>query len=135
MDERDEIINALKELVADVLREYDARVTDSGHFADLRFKRQVYFGDPEVALPGLLELAVMNMDDQLNPDNKTMRFAAVRVKKSARGGTVSSTCFHGTKTEVKAALELERTAPSALLARVEELSSGLPEETNPSLWR
>lgn len=135
MDVNDEILTALRELVTDVLREYDDRVTEAGPFVDLRFKRQVYFGDPDTSMPGLLELAVMNMADHVNPDNKSLRFAAVRVKKSARGGTVSSTCFHGDKAEVKKALENELKQPVVLLEKVVELSSGLPEETNPSLWR
>lgn len=122
-------------MVADLLEVYDEKVTPAGPFNDLRVKRQVQFGDPESTMPGMLEITIMSMDEKLNPANRHLRFVAVRVKKSVRGGASSSTCFHGTRDELRAELEREQRDPTLLLERVEELASGLPEETNPNFWR
>ena len=135
METRAEISETLQELLTGLLRDYDARVPEAGAFNDLRVKQQVYFGPEQEVMPGVLELAVMHMDGQVNASNQNLRFIAVRVKKSARGGAASSTALHGTREELKAALEQERKRPAILLDRVEELASGLPEETNPSFWR
>lgn len=135
MSSEPEIITTLSEILGDLLSVYDERVSDEGPFNDLRVKRQVHYGDPDTTSPGLLEVVVMSMDEKLNPVNRTMRFVAVRVKKSSRGGTVSSTCYHGTKESLRTDLEREKRTPALLLERVEELASGLPEETNSNLWR
>lgn len=135
MDAQAEIIEALHAMLSDLLDQYDQRVPEFGPFNDLRVRRQVAYGDPATTQPGTLELAVMSMDEQLNPDNRTLRFLAIRVKKSPRGGAVSSTCFHGTKAAVHAEMQRELRTPQLLLERVEELASGLPEETNPGMWR
>lgn len=135
MNENDDIALALQEMLAEMILEFDARVPAEGAFADLRKKRQVHFGDPATSQPGLLELAVMCMDEALNPAHRTLRFVAVRVKKSARGGTSSSTCFHGSRAEVLAHLMAEKQNPTLLLERTIELAAGLPEETDSRLWR
>lgn len=135
MTDNPEIATILSSMLADLLQVYDEKVSAEGTFNDVRLKRQVYFGEVGTSQPGLIELTVMHMDEKLNPENRRLRFVAVRVKKSPRGGTVSSTCFHGTKEELRAELEREMRSPSILLERVEELASGLPEETNPELWR
>src|SRR5690348_13490437 len=135
MSAQAEIIDALQELLREILERYDEKVAEEGPFNDLRVKRQLQFGDPSVTMAGLLELTVMHMEDQLNPSHRTIRFIAVRVKKSPRGGAVSSTCLHGTKEELRFELERELRHPELLLERVEELASGLPEETNPGFWR
>lgn len=135
MSSNPEIATVLYEMLADLLPAFDEKVPQKGPFNDLRLKRQVYFNDPATTLPGMLEIAVMHMDQQLDPQFSTMRFVAVRVKKSNRGGTVSATCFHGTTDEVQAELEKERRDPKRLIQRIQELASGLPEETNPKLWR
>lgn len=135
MSNETEIQTAVGEILTDLLRQYDARVTAEGPFDDLRLKRQVEFGDPDVALPGLLELTVLAMGESVNPTHRTQRFLAVRVKRSARGGMVSTTLFHGTKDQLRADLERERKKPDVLVRTIEELLFGLPEETNPNLWR
>lgn len=135
MDVGSEIAASLREILDDLLAVYDERVPDEGPFNDLRFKRQVRYGDPATSSPGLLELTVMSMDEKLNPVNRGLRFLAVRVKKSSRGGTVSSTYFHGTKENLLRDLQREKVEPGLLLETVEELASGLPEETNTNLWR
>jgi len=135
MSSDSEIMEVLPRMLGELLQAYDERVSDEGPFNDLRVKKQVFYNDPATAMPGILEIAVMSMDADLNPVNKTLRFVAVRVKKSPRGGAVSSTCFHGTKAELKAELERELRAPDLLPNRIEELASGLPEETNPNMWR
>jgi len=130
-----EIAEYLRELLLQLLRDFDTQVTDSGAFSDYRVKMQFHYGDPATTLPGMLEIAVMNMDENLDTRNRDLRFVAVRVKKSPRGGSASSTCFHGTKAEVRQHLQDELQQPTILLQRVQELASGLPEETNPALWR
>ncbi len=135
MSSNSEIATALHEMLIDLLPDFYDKVPEKGSFNDLRVKRQVYFDDPGTTLPGLLELTVMCMDQQLDPNFGEMRFVAIRVKKSPRGGTVSATCFHGTTDEVRLALERERQNPARLLEKIQELASGLPEETNPDLWR
>ena len=122
-------------MISDLLANFDDKVPAEGIFNDIRLKRQVQFGDRDTSSPGLLELTIMAMDEKLNPANRNLRFVAVRVKKSSRGGTVSSTCFHGTKGQVLAELQREQKDPTLLLEKVEELVSGLPEETNPNVWR
>jgi len=135
MSSNSEIMEVLPRMLGELLQVYDERVSEEGPFNDLRVKKQVFYDDPVATMPGILEIAVMSMDADLNPDNKKLRFVAVRVKKSPRGGAVSSTCFHGTKVELKAELERELRAPDLLANRIEELASGLPEETNPNMWR
>lgn len=135
MSSNNEIYSALQELVGEILQAFDHKVSETGPFPDLRVKQQLYYGDPAVNQPGMLELTVMNMDQQINPQHSSTRFLALRVKKSPRGGTVSATCFHGTKSELRAELEREQKDPTILAERVQELASGLPEETNPNLWR
>ncbi len=130
-----DIETTLKELLAELLAAYDERIPAEGAFNDVRFKRQVHYGDPATTSPGLLEIVVMSMDEKLNPANRPLRFVALRVKKSSRGGTVSSTCFHGTKEQVRTELEREKSEPALLLERIDELASGLPEETNSNFWR
>lgn len=135
MSNEGEIQDAVVEILNDLLRQYDDRVTAEGSFDDFRLKRQVVFGDPDVALPGLLEMTVRAMGESVNPAHRVQRFLAVRVKRSASGGVVSTTMFHGTKDELRTELERERKNPAVLVAAVEELLFGLPEETNPNLWR
>src|SRR5687768_4469312 len=118
MSSNTEIATALHEMLMDLVPAFCDKVPQKGPFNDLRVKRQIYFDDPDTTLPGLLELTVMGMDQQLNSEFGEMRFVAVRVKKSPRGGTVSATCFHGTTDEVRAELERERKNPAQLLARV-----------------
>jgi len=130
-----EIRSAISELLTGILRNYDARVPQEGAFDDLRVKQQVAFSDPSTSGPGVLELTVMAMDETINHANRTLRFLAVRVKKSPRGGTVSSTAFHGDKDHLRADLEREQKEPKILMEIVQELLFGLPEETNPDAWR
>ena len=135
MEMRDEISPILKEMLADMLRDFDTRVPELHAFPDFRIRRQAHFADPATTLPGILEIAIMSMDESLSPDRASQRFLAIRVKKSPRGGAVSCTCFHGTRDELKQHLQQELKAPAQLLNRIEELSHGLPEETNPAMWR
>lgn len=135
MDTNPEIEEALHAMLTELLDVYEQRVPESGPFNDVRVRRQVSYGDPATTQPGTLEIAIMSMDEQLNPANRSLRFLALRVKKSPRGGAVSSTCFHGTKADVHAEIQCELRTPQLLLERVQELASGLPEETNPGMWR
>lgn len=130
-----DIVTPLTEMLGELLAVYDDKVPAEGAFSDLRFKRQIHFGDPKSTSPGLLEVTVMSMDEKLNPANRHIRFVALRVKKNSQGGTVSSTCFHGTTEQVRAELEREKAGPGLLLELIEELASGLPEETNSNLWK
>lgn len=130
-----DIVTSLQEMLGELLAVYDEKVPAEGPFNDVRFKRQVHYGDPKSTSPGLLEITVMSMDEKLNPVNRPLRFMALRVKRNSRGGTASSTCFHGTKEHVRAELEREKLDPALLMERIEELASGLPEETNSNLWR
>ena len=135
MSAEPEIQNAIDEMLVELLRVFDAKVPVRGPFDDVRLKRQVQFGDPATSAPGMLELTIMAMDPGVNAANAALRFLAVRVRKSARGGTVSSTLFHGDNAALQANLEQERREPRLVLATVEELLFGLPEETNPNIWR
>lgn len=130
-----EISEALQEILTDILAAYEEKVPAEGAFNDFRVKRQVRFGDPATASPGLLELTVMAMDEKINPANRALRFLAIRVRKSPRGGVVSSTCFHGTTEKLRGELEREQRNPAMLVMIVQELLFGLPEETNPDMWR
>lgn len=130
-----DLTETVVELVDQLLDVYDAKVPVEGNFNDLRVRRSVYFGDPSICLPGHLELAIMNMDAKLDPSYKRLRFLAVRVMKASDGGWASLTCFHGDRNQLRTQLEKQRTGPEYLVDRVLELADGLPEETNPDMWR
>jgi hypothetical protein len=132
---RPEIEKALAECLRDILRHYDERVTERSAFNDLRAWREVHFDDPDMTLPGKLELVVMSMDERLDPSYVTLRFLSVRVMKSRQGGYASMTCLHGTKVELREQLDVLLHDPDFLVDRVRELADGLPEETNPDVWR
>lgn len=125
----------LSGMVADLLRYYDERVPERGAFPDVRVSRPFHFGDPGTTMPGKVELVVMNMDREMDPQFSEMRFVSVRVVKSREGGFVSMSCLHSTKAQLRARLEDLRHDPDFFIERVEELAAGLPEETNPDLWR
>lgn len=131
----DEMVETVQGLVGDLLRTFNERVPERGEFPDVRVGRPVQFGDPDVSLPGRVELVVMNMDARLDPAFDRMRFVSVRVMKSREGGYASLTCFHGPKDEVHRSLEEQLRDPEFLIERISELAEGLPEETNPDLWR
>ena len=114
---------------------FDEHVPDAGAFADLRASRTVYFGDPDTSQPGRIELAVMHMNTEIDRGYAALRFLSVRVWKSPRGGMASQTCFHLPKDVLKRELQDQESEPSFLVDRVEELAHGLPEETNPDVWR
>lgn len=135
MSEPNDLTAALTELLQEVLTQYEERVPESGRFADLRAGRAVHFGDPDTTRPGRVEIAVMHMDTEIDRNYEQVRFLAVRVWKSRDGGTASTTCFHGTKTELKASLQAQLDSPYLLVERAEELAHGLPEESNPDIWR
>ena len=133
--EYDEMADTVREMIGEILRNYGKRVPERGEFPDLRVGRPAQFGDPTVSLPGRVELIVMHMDARLDPQFDLMRFVSVQVMKSREGGYASLTCFHGTAEEVRKQLEEQGQEPDFLIDRIWELSEGLPEETNPDLWR
>lgn len=135
MENHDEVKDAVSAILADILNVYHERVPDNGAFKDIRLGRQVQFDDPTTALPGRLELVVMNMDPRLDPKYDRLRFLSVRVMKSRAGGYSSSTCLHGSKSELYTQLEELAEDPEFLVMRVLELAEGLPEESNPDVWR
>jgi len=125
----------IEDLLRQILQVYNERVPERGKFNDVRAGAPVHFGDPRTTRPGRIELAVMHMDTEIDRNYDEIRFLAVRVWKSREGGIASSTCFHAPKASLKAQLEEEVSAPHFLVDRVEELAHGLPEETNPDIWR
>jgi hypothetical protein len=125
----------LSGMVADLLKNYDERVPERGMFPDVRVMRPFHFGDPETTLPGKVELVVMNMDREMDPQFSELRFVSVRVVRSRHGGFASMSCLHSTKGQLRARLEELQRDPEFLVERVEELAEGLPEETNPDIWR
>lgn len=131
----EELHQTLKAMLQDLLRYYDERVPECGAFPDVRVVRPFHYGDPDVSLPGKLELVIMNMDSELDRKYDSLRFVSVRVMKSREGGFAAMTCLHGGKTDVKARLEELVSDPGFLADRVNELALGLPEETNPDIWR
>ena len=135
MFDNGEIRKAVIEIVEEILESYDKHVPECAAFPDLRVGRKVFFGDRLTTMPGRVELVVMNMDKRHDPDFDRMRFLSLRVMKSREGGYASVTCLHGDKAEVRRELEGFVDFPEFLLARIDELSNGLPEETNPDIWR
>jgi hypothetical protein len=135
MSDRDDIAEAVEEMLHEILSSYEERVPAQSVFADLRVGRKVYFGDPSTSMPGRVELAVMHMDKELDRSFDSLRFLAVRVWKSREGGTASTTCFHATKKELRAQLEEQLESPDYIVDRIQELANGLPEESNPDIWR
>ncbi len=131
----DELAPSVTEMVQSLLQAYDSRVTDRGMFADLSARQTVHFGDPQTTRPGRLELLVLAMDPEMNPQFDQMRCLSVRVCKSRDGGFASLSCLHGTRADLRAALERIAADPAFLLDRIHELADGLPEETNPDVWR
>ena len=135
MSDRNEIAEAVQQMLDDILSEYEERVPARSVFPDLKAGRKVQFGDPSVAMPGRVELAVMHMDAELDKQFDSLRFLAIRVWKGRQGGTASTTCFHGPKPALKQQLEEEAEKPDYIVDRIWELADGLPEETNPDIWR
>lgn len=135
VSQHQELEQAVRDILEELLPVYDERVTTKAKFPDLHAGRRVHFGDPDISLPGRVELAVMHMDAQIDRNYDSLRFLAIRVWKSREGGTASTTCFHATKTDLKTELEQQLHDPSFIIDRVEELALGLPEETNPDVWR
>jgi hypothetical protein len=135
MSDREEIGQAVQEILREILPVYDELVPARSTFPDVRAGRKVHFGDPEITMPGRIELAVMHMDAELDRTFDSLRFLAVRVWKSRDGGIASTTCFHGAKKELKQELLRQADDPEFLIDRVQELADGLPEETNPDIWR
>ncbi|MGI8905854.1 MAG: hypothetical protein ACR2IE_05105 [Candidatus Sumerlaeaceae bacterium] len=135
MSNRDEMNQAVREMLDEILAVYEERVPARSKFPDLRAGRRVHFGDPSITLPGRVELAVMHMDAEIDRQFDSLRFLAVRVWKSRNGGMASTTCFHATKDTLQDELERQLEDPSYIIDRVEELAHGLPEETNPDVWR
>ncbi len=130
-----EMTETVQTLLHDLLRDYEERVPEEGVFPDLRVGRMIQFGDPAISSPGRIELVVMNMDARLDPAFHYMRFVSVQVMKSREGGYVAVTCFHGRKEELRVSLSDQITEPDFLIDRISELADGLPEETNPDIWR
>ena len=135
MFDNGEIRAAVVEIVEEILQHYDERVTEHSAFPDVRVGRKVYFGDRLTTMPGRIEIVVMNMDKRHDPAFDRMRFLSVRVMKSREGGYASVTCLHGDKAEVRRELEGFVDYPEFLLGHIDELANGLPEETNPDIWR
>jgi hypothetical protein len=125
----------LPALLQSLLATYDERVTESGPFPD-------HSVTARVAIEGMLgvrnlrlEISVRSMNKEINEAFHTQRFLAVRLHRPDGPGFVSSTCFHGTKAELRSRLIALLKDPADLITRIEELAHGLPEETNPNLWR
>lgn len=133
----EKIVPIVQDLLEVILEEYDNRVSVLGPFQDLRVGKQIdfSFSDTELRNPGKLEFAVLNMDSGIDPLYDNKRFLSIRVKKTSRGGFVSTTLFHGTRDELKDSLLDEANQPVIVMQKLEELLSGLPEETNPDIWR
>lgn len=122
-------------LVRDLLARYDEAVTEAGPFEDQRVQCAYQFGDPGVARPGTIELALMPMDPKIDPKYHSLRFLAVRVRKSREGGWASATCLHGTRAGLRTSLEGLLRNPAPVVNRIDQLANGLAEETDPDLWR
>lgn len=137
MIKNEKILHLIQDLLELILEEYDTRVTQRGPFPDLRVGKQVDFSFSEKPVndPGKLEFAVLNMDAMIDSAYDDKRFLSMRVKKTSRGGFVSTTFFHGTFDELKNRLLDEAHNPQVIPEKLEELLSGLPEKTNPDLWR
>ena len=135
MSYRAELGKAISETVAELLKSFDSRVPERGEFQDLRAWREFHFDDPDTTLPGKFELAVLNMDKRLDPTFDFMRFLSVRVMKSRKGGYTSVSCLHSTREELREQLMMLAHDPEFLIERISELADGLPEESNPDLWR
>lgn len=117
-----------------LLEDFDSKVPAAGMFPDHRVSEPYPF-EGESGPLGRLELAVVAMDPRRDPSFDTVRYVALRVKKSPKGGVASISCMHGTAAEVKARLEGEARRAVYLSERATELAEGLPEETDPEMWR
>jgi hypothetical protein len=126
---------ALKEALGELLGRYDESVSEHSAFPDLVARKAVHFGDPSYTLPGRVELVIMNMDPKQHRGFDRLRFLSVRVMKSRDGGFVSMSCLHGDKSALRQQLQELHKDPAYLVDRVDELASGLPEESNPDIWR
>ncbi|MBX7246669.1 MAG: hypothetical protein K1X53_14325 [Candidatus Sumerlaeaceae bacterium] len=131
----DDLETTVTDMIGEILGRYDAHVPESGSFPDLRVSRKYHFGDPDLSRPGLVEMIVMNMNAKLDPEFDKKRFISVRVMKSRAAGYASNSCLHGTRDELRKRLESLSRNPGYLVDRIMELSHGLPEETNPDIWR
>lgn len=131
----DGLSEAASSIVRSLLAQFEERVSERGPFPDLQAGRTVQFGDPDTAMPGRVDLLVLNMDSGTDPAFNELRFVSVRVRRAIHGGFASLSCLHGRKAELRKQLEDLADDPAFLVERIEELAHGLPEETNPDLWK
>ncbi|MCX7963554.1 MAG: hypothetical protein N2644_03585 [Candidatus Sumerlaea chitinivorans] len=135
MHEFSPLTDVLPALLENLFATYDERVTECGPFPD-------HSVSARVAIEGMLgvrnvrlEISVRSMNKEINEAFQTQRFLAVRLHKTDGPGFVSATCYHGTKEELRSRLVALIANPADLTERIEELAHGLPEETDPDLWR
>ena len=128
---------AVPVLVRTLLSRYDAAVPEKGLFSDLVAVERVHHrsslngSESEV----FLEMAVRAMNPDADARFDRLRFVALRARSPETQGFLSSTMFHGTKGELRSVLRRLLDDPAELLEAATALLEGLPEESDPDLWR
>ena len=128
---------AVPELLRELLTDFDAKVPSCGEFPDFVVTQKVSHVS---ALNGseslvVLEFAVRAMNPEQQREFDTLRFLAIRARSLGSGGFVSTTLYHGEKNTLRGTLVRLSQDPTALIETVAALLEGLPEESDPALWR
>ncbi len=128
---------ALLLLVESLLARYEECVPARGLFPDLsasqpvRHRSSLSGSESEV----ILEMSIRAMNPEAGEAFDRVRFVCLRARNPRTQGFASATMFHGTKTELHQRLKRMRIDADELLDAARALLEGLPEETNPDLWR
>ncbi len=128
---------AISELLRELLVKFGEFVTAEGIFPDLVATRHVCHrsslnGSESVVI---LELAVRAMNPEFDPRFRTLRFLALRAHSPQTHGFISTTLFHAKADDLRKKLDELLANPQELLESATALLEGLPEESDPDLWR
>ncbi|MGB9691187.1 MAG: hypothetical protein ACPL7D_03370 [Candidatus Sumerlaeaceae bacterium] len=129
--------NAIREMLHELVSKYGEFVAQAGLFPDLVAARRVRHrsslngSESEV----VLEMAVRAMNPEFDPRFQSMRFLALRAHSPTTQGFISTTLLHASTQELRERLEGLLTDSQELLEAATQLIEGLPEESDPDLWR
>ncbi len=129
------LATAVSAMVHALLEQFDHHMTTRGPFHEFHAGGNLALGDPATTVPLHVQMVVMAMDPAIEARFVELRFVSLRIMKSRGGGFVSLSCLHGTADELSARLEALERDPAYLIERIRELAQGLPQETNPDIWR
>ncbi len=122
----------ISELIFRLKLNIEERMPETGEFDDIRVAAPAVFSEATTA--GQLELTAMHMTKKIDPEYENLRFIVIRVR-TGGGGAASSTTLHGTRSEILENLGKKDTVHELIYHRVMELAAGLPQQSDPDMWK